>query len=79
MHRARAALPVITTLLCASKGYSFTDAIQQSRPGIDAKLVVRAIDAENQGNRPLDVRRVRACHRGPPVRTVARLYRYGRP
>ena len=40
MHRACAALPVIATLFCAGEGYRFANAIQQSGPGIDAKLMV---------------------------------------
>jgi hypothetical protein len=52
MHRARAALPVITTLFCAGKGHGFADAIQQRGPGIDAKLVVLAVDVENDLNCP---------------------------
>ena len=69
----RAALPVITTLLCTSKSYRFSDAIQKSGPGIDLKLVVLAVDPQNHGKRSRDVRRVLACHRGSALRTVTRV------
>src|SRR5689334_15276245 len=59
MHGTCAALPVIATLFCAGDGYRFTNAIQQGGAGIDAKLMVLTINAENQWDRALDGGRVR--------------------
>src|SRR5258705_12013611 len=59
MHRTCAALPVITALLCPGKSNGFTDAIEQRRTRVDAKLAVLAVDAQGDRDRALDVRSVR--------------------
>src|ERR1041385_1061657 len=77
MHRACAALPVIATLFCAREGYRFANAIQKGGAGIDAKLMVLTIDAENQGNRAFDGGRVRVSRRHA-LRSFTRLCGYVR-
>src|SRR4029450_6004 len=46
MHRARAALPMVAPFFCSSQQNALAKAIQQGCAGIDAKLVVFAVDAE---------------------------------
>jgi len=63
MHRARAALPVIATLLGAGERDGFTDAIEQRGSRVNAKLVTSAVDAQRDRNGPLDIRRLGCCRR----------------
>src|SRR6266850_5913457 len=56
MHVTRAALPVVTTLLRSSESNGLTDAIEERRPRVDAKLAVLAVDAQRDRDRALDVR-----------------------
>jgi hypothetical protein len=54
MHGARAALPVIATLLCSGERDRFANAIQQRCSRINVQLVVLAIDTQSNGNRAVD-------------------------
>ena len=63
MDRAGAALAVITTFLRASESNGLTDAIQQRRARVDAKMVILAVDAERDRDGTLDIGRVRDCRR----------------
>src|SRR5260370_27530189 len=58
MHRTCAALTVVTALLCSGESNGLTDAIEERRPRIDAKLEVLAVDPQRDRDRALDVRSV---------------------
>src|SRR6267143_2399910 len=73
MHRTRAALPVVTALLRSGESNGLTDAIEERRPRVDAKLAVLAVDAQRDRDRAFDVRPARNfCGRGTLPR--ARLW-----
>src|SRR5437016_3162557 len=55
MHGAGAALSVIATFLGSGERHCFANAIKQSGPRIDAKLVVLAVNAQRNGDSALDV------------------------
>src|SRR6266849_4221102 len=59
MHRTCAALPVVTALLCSGENNGLTDAIEERRSRVDAKLEVLAVDAQRDRDRALDVRSIR--------------------
>src|SRR5262249_1362065 len=50
MNCACAALTVVTPLLGSGQNNCLANAVEQRRPRIDAKLVVLAVDAENNWN-----------------------------
>ena len=52
MHRTCAALPVVAALLRSGESNGLTEAIQQRRPRIDAKLVVLAVDVQRDRDPP---------------------------
>src|SRR5258705_6576572 len=59
MHRTCAALPVVAALLRSCESNGFTDAIEERRTRVNAKLVVLAVDTQRDRDRALDVRPVR--------------------
>src|SRR5262245_39468071 len=59
MHGACAALPVVAALLRPGESNRLTDAIEQRRPRINAKLPVLAVDTQRDGDRARNARRVR--------------------
>src|SRR5437899_1880240 len=63
MHRAGAALAVITTFLRAGERNGLTDAIQQRCARIDAKRVILAVNAQCDRDGSLNVGRGRDCRR----------------
>src|SRR2546427_7406072 len=63
MHRAGPALAMITTFLRAGEGNGLTDAIQQRRARIDAKMVVLAVNAQRDRDGALNVGPVRDCRK----------------
>ena len=60
VHRARAALAVITALLRSGESNGLAEAIEQRRSRIDAKLVLLAIDAQRDwhGANIIDLRQI---------------------
>src|SRR5207302_8891586 len=62
MHRACAALTVITTFLRAGEGDRLANTIQQRRARIDSKEVVFAINSQRDWDSSLNRRMVR-CYR----------------
>src|ERR1700675_1343055 len=79
MHSTCAALPVVAALLCSSESNGLTEAIQQRRPRIDAKLVVLAVNAQLDWDRALDVRPARTCcGRVAVPGSAVRVRRYAR-
>jgi len=56
MHCTCAALPVVTALLRSGESNGLTNAIEERRTRVDAKLAVLAIDAQRDRDRALDVR-----------------------
>ena len=63
MHRASAALAVITTFLGASESNGLADAIQQRRARVNAKMVVFAIDVQRDRDSARDGGSARDCRR----------------
>src|SRR6266850_3968788 len=59
MHRARAALTVITSFLRAGESHGLANAIQERRAGIDSKVVVFAINPQRDGESSLNIRPLR--------------------
>lgn len=50
VNRAGPALPVVAALLGAGQGDGLTNAIQQCRPRVNAKLRLLAVDPQRYGN-----------------------------
>src|SRR6267142_928648 len=63
MHCASAALAVIATFLGPGESKGLTNAIQQGRTRINAKMVVLAVDAQRDWDGTRDVGAVRDCPR----------------
>src|ERR1700730_2562945 len=79
MHGTRAALPVVTALLGSGESNSLTDAIEERRTRVDAKLAVLAVDAQRDRDCALDVRAVRSfCGRGALHVSAASVRRHRR-
>src|SRR5687767_5950465 len=76
MHRACAALPVVTPFFCSGESNGFTDAVEQSRPRIDAKVAVLAVDAQGDRSCALDVGPVGTFRRRGALIGGVRVRRY---
>src|SRR5438270_449111 len=63
MHRAGAALAVVTTFFRAGKRNGLADAIQQGRARVDAKMTVLAVDAQRDRDGALNVGTIRDWRR----------------
>ena len=55
VHRARAALTVIASLLRTSEMQMFAETIEETRARIDSKIILLTVDTERNGNRILQV------------------------